>query len=379
METITEQAQEKCSQLAEKLKDQRWHALDTKGFEKACSFAITQLSAVQKQLVQLHEHSAFQTLESEKELSQKANELQTVIAKLEKNLAMEQKKSPHKIADLNLLPDSEPYNEQFAALQHQAATGLISASQTLEKIRLELQKESVHPSHEKNTSQALLELLKKRESELQELKKNYSQARIDSLIGQNAKETPAEMEHDFQQTSQKISQHHQRLSERLKHHNQHVENMYQSSGQLRQETLAFQELLWQQFQKAQTLITQLKKERDTARQLVLDTELETLKLRSTYTQELLQAQEKTVNAREKAKAEFDLRLEKMQNELEHKNQLISHFKDTVAHQSSQIHSLEEKNQKFQLFFKTKQKHENAKKVLSDSKQPEPTETEKHKE
>ncbi|MBU0636104.1 hypothetical protein KKE06_03695 [Candidatus Micrarchaeota archaeon] len=361
------EVQKKCGELAGMLKDQQWPSLDKKGFELAAGNALGNLKQIQKDLSQLEKFLAFETMETEKDVKQKNSELVGLVKLLQKNMELEQKKSTSKLADFDFLPEDKKYNENFSALQHQTATTLLQTNYAMEKLLLESKKDDFAPTNEKSTSKSLIELLKTREDEIQALKKNYSQARRDSLMGSAAIEGVADIEADLQQTNQKIAVHQHRLEESLKYHGQNTEKMFQSAGQLRNETSALQQLLWNHFQKSQELVTQLKKERDFARQLALDTEMETLGLRSQYSHELLGLQEKIAHARNQHKREFEVRLEKLEKELDHKSQMVAHFRETASNQSKTIHALEEKNKHYRLLFDTREKHEKIKKHLKSKK------------
>lgn len=361
--------QKKCGEAASLLREQEWHSLDKPGFERVCQTAISELKEIKRSSDQLEKWLAFETFESEKELQKKNREIAALIQRLEKNLELEQKKSASKLSDFDFLPDSKRYNEQFSALQHQAATVLLQTNYLVEKLLLETKKESLVPVHDKTTSQNLLELLRQRESELQEIKKTVSHAKRQSVLGSHATEGVAEMEEELQKTNQKIAVQQHQLEESMKLHSQSTEKMFQTSNQLSGEMNSLQQLVWNHFQKSQELLTQLKKERDFARQLALDTEMETLGLRSQYSRELLNMQEKIAATRSKTKQEFEERLEKLEKELEHKNQLLSHFKETVNAQNRQLEELKEKTIKLRLLLETHTKHHAVKKAFKGKKKP----------
>lgn len=362
------EVQKKCGELAGILKEQQWHGLDKKGFGFASENALTELKAIQKQLSQLEKFLGFETIESEKDVKQKNSEMISFIKLLEKNRELEEKKASSKLNDFDFLPENKKYNENFSALQNQASTVLLQTSYVMEKVLLETKKESFVPLNEKSTSRNLLELLNTREGEIQELKKNYSNARRDSLIGIPAVEGIADLEEDLQQTNQKIAVHQHRLEESIKSHSQSTERMFQSAGQLRSETDALQQLLWNHFQKAQELVTRLKKERDFARQLALDTEMETQGLRSQYSHEIIGLQERIALAGSKNKKEFEKRLEILEKELEQKNSVLSHFRESLSEKTVNFKELEEKNKKLRLLLETHSKHEKIKKHLKSKKQ-----------
>lgn len=359
--------QKKCGELASLLREQEWHSLDRQGFERMCHTAIQELKEIKRGSDQLEKWLAFETFENEKEFQKKNREITVLIQKLEKNLEFEQKKSASKLTDFDFLPDSKQYNEQFSALQHQAATVLLQTNYLIEKLLLETKKESLAPVNDKTTSQNLLELLRQRENELQETKKNLSQAKRHSLLGSHAVEGTVELEEELQKTNQKIAVQQHQLEESMKLHSSSTEKMFQTSNQLRQEMDSLQQTVWNHFQKSQELLTQLKKERDFARQLALDTEMETLGLRSQYSRELLSMQEKIAATRTKARQEFEERMQKMEKELEHKNQMLSHFKETVNTQNKKIGELQEKNVKLRLLLETHAKHSAYKKAFREKK------------
>jgi uncharacterized coiled-coil protein SlyX len=359
--------QKKCGELAALLHEQEWHSLDRNGFERACQSAILELKEIKRDSEQLEKMLSFETIENEKEFRKKNSEISVLIQRLEKNLELEQKKSASKLSDFDFLPETKRYNEQFSSLQHQAATILLQTNYLIEKLLLETRKESLVPVNEKTTSQSLLELLRQRENELQEAKKTVSQARRQSLLGSQEMEGAAELEEELQETNQKIAVQQRQIEESMKQHGQSTEKMSQSAEQLAREMASMQQLASNHFEQSQELLTRLKKERDFARQLALDTEMETLGLRSQYSRELLGMQEKIAVARLKTKQEFEQRIQKMENELEHKNQLISHFKETVNSQSRKIDELQEKVTRLRLLLETHNKHTAFKKAFKARK------------
>lgn len=363
--------QRKCGEFAELLKDQKWGQLDSNAFENACQTAIGELTQIQQSLKDLQGRLKFESFETETDVKKKNQELFVLVRQLHKNLELEQKKVPSKLADFDFMPKSQSFNEQFSFLQHQIANALLQTTYTMEKLLLETKKEGFSPATEKTTSHALLELLKMRETEISEMKKDYSQIRRESLIGPT--ESVADQESELQQTSQKISVHQHRLEQALKNYGQITEKMFTGSQQLNAEIAALQQLVWNHFQKSQEIVTQLKKERDLARQLALDTETQTVGLRSQYSRELLGFQEKIVHAKNQTRKEFQTRIEKLENELNHKNSLLSHFKETTNQLQKRARELEEKNMHLQLLFKTREKHEKIKKAFKQTKKTKTTE------
>ncbi len=367
MNAVQERAselQERLSTMAKRLKDQQWGRFGSNDFQSATETLITELKTVRSELSGLNKLLEFETTQSEPELKKKTAELQPLLQTLEKNRQLEQTKTPNRLAEWDWTSTQQKHNEQFAHIQFLASNWLLQTHYLLERVSLETQKRGFSVAKSKNTSQALLELLKERENELEKLRFNYANARMTTLTGMHAENAPAELEKDLQINAQKIAIQQHKLSEHLQHYKKISEELHATQQMVAHEINALQQLLWKHFDQNTELVSTLKKERDFARQLALDTEHEGLNLRSKYSSELLGLQDKIVSAQLQTQKQSDQKISSLQNELVHKTQTIEQLLSTTRKLETQINALEQKNHELRLALATYQKHDSAKKALN---------------
>lgn len=358
------QIQEQATALASHLRGQEWGKYKKNEFENACDFTLAELKKIRSEIVNLQKHGEFETWSVQSEIAEKNGEYSKFIELLEKNLELEKKKSQNKLAEFDLVPSEQKHNEQFSRLQFDTSNLLLKTNYVMEKLLLETKKMSVPKNGPKtSTSQALMELLKSREEELHHTKQRFSQMRIQALTGQGAEQSPADLEKDLQQTAQKIAVQQHKLSETISHYKKLSEETFNSQSVLGHEIAKMSQLLWNHFDQNIELVTLLKKERDTARQLALETESETVGLRSKYSNEILGFQGKIVEAQMSAKRESEAKIAHLQKEAAHKTETVESLTGMLRKQQQQLEEMASQNHALRLRLITYAKHDTAKKAL----------------
>ena len=353
---LNELALRKVNELNELLRQKAWSEHSRQGLVAALGESVEKLEELKSSLQKMEKELG---AEADSELKQHLLEMEKEMVVLKRNLDFERKKKP--VAEDLLKP--EEYKEHYSALEQKILSLLMKTRYLLERTRLRAKKLEISPMQEKSTAHNLLDLLAKKESEIEDLKHKYGEARKQALTGVSILEDSATLEQEMNALARKLEVQQNDLEKSYFESEKGLESMQRSNIMLRKEVRGLQQLSSNYFSKNFELITLLKRERDYAKKIVLDIEHETLQLRSAYSKELLSLEETKATARREAEEKFLLRLKKVERENEQKQQLIEQLQTMLQDREKKLSELEEKNRGLRLLLKTKERHEAIKKAF----------------
>ncbi len=364
-ERIVGEIGEKINELQAGLSRQPWRTASKTVFTNALDKSIENMHGINMLFEDLVENIEKDPKEGSPDLKPFLKELEKLLAMLEKNLKFEkQKKSNAKT--VNELEEEE-IPELYADLEQRILGMLLKARYSLERASIFLRREGYTPLTGKGTAKQVMQVLERKEDELQELRGKYEDIRKKSYLGYFEEDSVADLEHELGDIGRKMALNADEVGKTIAFHKSQVEYVESSYAELKQKIDSLEELFFVYTEKSGELIKNLKKERDYAKNVVLDVEHETLQLRNSYTNELLGLQKSRLAAKEEAGKKFETELKKLRRQVVEQTDLLSHFKKIAEDKLKKEHNLEEKVKKLSLLLKTKEKHESVKKSFKKKK------------
>lgn len=322
-----------------------------------------------RELQSLFSHTAEEIEKDPKEgkpdLKPFLKEMEKLIDVLEKNLRFERKKKG-KAKTVNVLEKDET-PELYADLEQRILGLLLKARYSLERTSIFLRKHGLTPITDKSTAKQVMEVLERKDDELQNLREKYEDIRKKSYLGYLEEETVADLEHEMNDLGKRMALSADELGKTISFHKSQIEYIENSYAELKQKLDSLEEIFFAYSEKAEELIKDLKKERDYAKKVVLDVEHETLQLRNTYTTELLGLQESRLSAKKEAEKRFLVEIKTLQRQLAEQADLVKHFRGIAEDKLKKEHDLEERVKKLSLLLKTKEKHDAVKRQFKAKK------------
>lgn len=354
---LNDEAQKRAGELTELVRQKAWSEHSRQGIVAVLEQSLEKLEALKSLLEKIQKGLG---AEEGAGIKEHLLEMEKQLAVLKRNLEFERSK---KSSQDDLLKQGEP-KEQYAALEQIVQALLLRTRYILERVQLRANKQLLLPGQEKSTARNLIDLLERKESEIQELKQKYSDARKRALTGVSELADSATVEQEMNMLARKLEVQQNDLEKAYFESRKSMEAMQRSNMVLRKEVMSLQQLFANYFSKNFELITLLKKERDFAKKIVMDIEHETLQLRSAYSRELLSLEEAKVAAKREAEERFLGRLKKLERECEQKQQLTGQLQGMLQDREKKLSEIEEKNRTLRLLLKTKKKHDAVKKAFT---------------
>ncbi len=360
-EKVVGEIGEKINELQAGISRQPWRNASKTVFTNALDKSIDNMQDINKLFADLAESIEKDPKEGSPDLRPFLKEVEKLLAMLEKNLKFEkQKKSNAKT--VNVLEEEE-IPELYADLEQRILGMLLKARYSLERASIFLRREGFTPLTGNGTAKQVMQILERKEDELQDLRGKYEDIRKKSYLGYFEEDSIADLEHELNDLGRKMAVSADEVGKTIAFHKSQVEYVENSYAELKQKIDSLEELFFVYSEKSGELIKNLKKERDYAKSIVLDVEHETLQLRSSYTNELLGLQQSRLSAKAEAEKKFEVELKKLRRQVSEQNDLVSHFRKIAEDKLKKEHNLEEQVKKLSLLLKTKEKHDTVKKQL----------------
>jgi len=348
------------------ISEQPWEKASRTVFANALEKSVSSLGELQKEFLEIVEEMEKNPKEGKPDLRPFLNELDKSISVLEKNLGFERQKKGRAKTVNELESDETP--GLYAELEQKVLGTLLKARYSLERLTIFKRREGFTPLTEKSTAKQVMQILERKEDELQELRGKYEDIRKKSYLGYLEEQTSADIEHELGELGRRMALTADELGKSISFHRSQIEYIENSYSELKQKLDSLEETFFAYSEKAEELIKDLKKERDYAKRVVLEVEHETLQLRNTYTREILNLQEAKLSAKNEAERKFAQEIKELRKEASEQADLLRHFRGIAEEKLKKEHELEEKVKHLTLLLKTKEKHERMKKELSGKRE-----------
>lgn len=358
---------ELCDKIEKKANEARvattkrhWAELSRAGF----IYNITTILPLLEELYSLFQIARTQAEKQEQkdlpELSAHTTELAKLITLLKRNCTMEESRlEKMKKQGIESIADDISSPDLYSDLEQKTLGNLLKSAYIVDKIRIiERKKEPL--LNTKAVQKNILELLEKRENEIEELRGKYDQIRKNSFFGMLQKESSIELEHDLNALARKIEAKTLGMKKTFTGAKTTFEIFQRQMAELESEINEVEEIQGQETGKTFELITMLKKERDYAKKVLMEIEQETLQLRSAYSKELLSLQEEKMHYKNTIEQKYTSEISNLKKELKDRAELIKSLQDSVVEKEKRVGELFAENERLLLVGKTVQRHHKVK-------------------
>ncbi len=355
---------EKLNALHKDLNEQQWQDSSRTAFLSYLDSAVSELQAMKGLLEKSREEIEKQSLPHKPELDSVISNYNDALPVLLRNLEMEKKKKERPRLEFE---ESEETPELYSAAEQKVLDLLLKTRFALERLSAFSRREHFTPLDGKTTARQLLDLVKVKEDELEEMREKYDGLRKRSMLGYIDEETAADLEKELNSLGKTTEVKSSSFARSLSDTRSELEAAWNNYARMQQELDELRDSYSGFSEKNAELVKMLKKERDYAKRTLLDMENETLKLRNTYTSELLNLQDSKLAAKKEAEARLGKTVGELRKELSEKNVLVNSLRKLVESKHERETRLEEKVKQLTLLLKTKQKHEAVKAAFKAAK------------
>ncbi len=372
LEQLTEEFVLQINNLHEIVSAQNWREMTRDIFVETLGKSVTKLEKLRDQSDKIRQELLH--AQNPIELNELVREFDKLMPFLERNLELEQKRSPSEKVNLK---DVAEMPELYSSIEQKILTLLLRCRYFAERLVIFVRKNSSTPIEGKSAARDILQLLEKKESELQQLKKKYENMRKKSYLGTLEEETSSDLEQSLITTNQNMEKTSTELSAEMKDHKKSIELLQQSLTAIDKKIAEQREAFDNFGAKSFELITVLKKERDYAKKIVLDVEHETLQLRNAYSREIINMQSEKNKARDEAEEKYERRMILLRKEIKKSDDLLHHFRIVAESKAKKLEETKEKLAETRAMLHTKKKHEAVKnKFKKENKKTDKTEKKK---
>ncbi|MBU1120565.1 hypothetical protein KJ660_01690 [Candidatus Micrarchaeota archaeon] len=339
MEKLIEELLFKVNTLHEMINSAEWRQYSRKSFIHALNNSIEKLVEVEDTLKEMHERIEEEPSIEAPEIEPLIKEFDKTIRVLRNNIAFEEElfEKQEEILDVK---DKVEVPELYANLSEKILALLLRTRFLIERVHLFTSAEKITPLEGKSTAKNIMQLLRTKEKEYQELKEKFENLKSQSFGAKLEKTTSSDLENEVNEVSRKLETQHTMLSKEFTEFREEIEALNQKYNSIREKINSCDDLSYSFMEKAGGLTTTLKKERDYAKRMVMEIEHETLRLRGAYSRELLNLQESKLKAKEEAKKEVQQKIKHLEEELKEKNSLLEEFKKILHEKHLKVGELE---------------------------------------
>ncbi|MBT4870399.1 MAG: hypothetical protein HON47_02405 [Candidatus Diapherotrites archaeon] len=317
----------------------KWNELNREGFVFELERATKRLGEIYSELRDMNKEMTLMLEKNTPNISDVLSEMQREIIILESNIKMEKSKKLRE----ELVNESEKVEvpELYSSLQQKIMKLTLKARYSAEKIKGFLTAKKVPFVQKGSTARNLLELLQKKEDEINELKTKHYELKKEGFFKAD-KKSIAEIEHDLFEGDKKLAIVLEDAKKALKTHFAQLEYVEGSFTNLKRKVETIESTHEKFTTNAIGLIKELKKDRDFARTSALEIEQDNMKNRGELTSKMLMIEKEKNELKDKAKAKYLQDMEKIKKELTQKDNIISNMVKLVEEQEREISNLKKK-------------------------------------
>jgi len=317
----------------------QWNELNREGFVFELERATKRLTEIYSELMEMNKEMSLMLEKNTPDINEVLTEMKRELIILESNIKMEQSK---KIREelVNETQTSE-LPELYSSLQQKILRLTLKARYSAEKIKGFLAVKSIPFVQKGSTARNLLELLQKKEDEINELRtKHYEMKRNGPL--QKGEKPLAEIEHELFENDKQLALVLEDTKQALKTHFAQIEYVEGSFTNLKKRVDSIESAHEKFTKNAINLIKELKTDRDFARTSALEIEQDNMRNRGELTSKMLQIETEKSELKDKARMKYTQDMEKIKTELTEKSQVISDMAKLIEEQEKEISNLKKK-------------------------------------
>ncbi len=328
--------------LQERMHAKRWSEFSRKSFLYNLRNTTAGLGDIAALLDEMHNEFRLESAEGAPDVESHLSEVRALLALLERNRTMEEDKQDALRGVDDFYEEQFRTPELYSSLEQKVLSTILKTRYLAERVQVYSRRNAGIGATAHAAQRNILRVLEEKETELQDLRSKYEQARVDALFGKHGAEAAggvAELEHELSHIARKMEAENAVLNESLSLYRSQVEQLQANYAMMEDRVRGIEELSIRHMGKALELVTLLKKERDYAKKLLLEVQNETADFRSEYSRSLLALEDEKQEARQQAMEQFGKKLQKLERELAERNKMLEHFRSIVAEKERKISEL----------------------------------------
>ncbi|VVB99347.1 Uncharacterised protein [uncultured archaeon] len=348
--------EQESAKIREKASANHWGKLSRRGFVYNIENMLPGIEDIYSLFQMVRNETAKLNEAEAPDVSEFLGELSKLITQLKRNREMEEARLQKiKSQGIESIAETVTVPELYSEMERKTLASLLKSSYLAERLRIfERKKEPLLQT--KAGQRNILDLLAKREEEVQALRKKYEETRKDTFLGLVEKESSAETEKELNEISRSIESRTALMRKAYDSLKAESEQYQKQQLELGQRVLSVEELQAQMTGKTFELITMLKKERDYAKKMLIEIEQETIQLRNTYSKELLGLQEEKLSIKNTLSERYDKETAELRKENRDKAETIRHLQEIASERENRVKGLVEQNERLALIAKTVERH-----------------------
>lgn len=351
---LLERLSDSIAELSARLAAQDWSRNSSQATVRALKQSIQELGEMQALIALIPAQAESESITIETQVLE--NDLNKLLEFLERNLMLEEGRSESLsifASEVSNLKQKELYSN----LQERIKASIVKARLFAEKAMLETRTARTESKTftGSNAAASVLQALKEKETELQGLKEKFDDLKVSSLASK-FENSSIELEEELNETARSLEIKASDFQKLVENNKKQVENATALQQSLMQKARVLDESLSNFMGKSLELITSLKKERDKAKETLLEIQQASSHLQRKYSEELLKMQETKMQFQKEAQEKFGRKIRELEKELRQGKELIEEFRKIASNKEEKIQKLEEKIESLQLLHKHLEKH-----------------------
>lgn len=344
------------SDIREKATARQWANLSRPAFVNMLAGVIPGLEELHS-LFQMGRTEIDRSGQAQKpDIAEHCREINQLITVLKRNAQMETERlDSEKAQGINAMAESVTTPALYSDLEQKVLSMLLRSTYAIERIAVFGRKRDP-TGNTRGAQRNILELLEKKETELEDLRVKYEETRKQSFLGLAEKDSSVEIENSLNEVSRKLEAKTALLRKQFDGTKDSILQSEAKLAELEERMLGVEELESQVLGKTFELMTMLKKERDYAKRMLIEIEHETIQLRNTYSKELLGLQEEKLTLRNSLEDRFSREISELRRELAARNRTITHLQEMVSSREKKMAKLEAEEDRLRLINKALHKH-----------------------
>ncbi len=331
------------AQLIKKIEDlhdlvnrTNWAKLNSEGFVFELERSVSRLKEIYELLKKINREMVILLEKNTPNSDEYLILLKRELIVLESNIKMEKTKRFR----IELVNETEKKDvpELYKFLQTKILELCLKARYESEKISRFLEGRKMPFVKKGETAKNLLDILNRKEDELNEIKKHNLEMKRKMFLGTEEKSL-ADIEEEMYEKDKNLSEVVKDARKALKTHFAQIEYVEASFKQLENKVSSIEDIHENFEKKALELIRELKKERDYARQMALEIESETFKVRQEHMQQILRFEEKKNELKERIEIKYKKEIENLRKELRDKSNSMENMQKLINKQEEEIKNL----------------------------------------
>ena len=330
--------------LRQETRQRPWRELNREAFVYNLRRAVEGLEGIAAQLEAVHASLREHPQPGQPDVQEPLKELNATITVLKRNLKLEEAKPM--VSERHMkLTESRENPDLYSSLEDKIISALTKTAFLCERLNLYGRRQAEVSPALRGAPRNVLNLLEQKEDELQEIRKRYDELRNKTFFGALAEESTAELERELSDLNARLQTEKALLGKDLESFNREINSLLDRQLEFDRKMGSLSDIYSEYSRKSAELASLLKREKDLAKKILIETDGDTAHLRALYSKELLRMDEAKLLARKEGREESQKELEKLRRDAKDREEMLARFREMVHERELELSRLKEKRSK----------------------------------